>query len=402
MSTGATPSVERGAAGERDAAAEPRAHRGAVYVVGSVALVVCVVGVVGLGLHRASQARDEAGAREANLALGPRVRVARATAASTMRKLTLQGEARAFASVTLYAKVSGYLRSIKVDKGDRVRAGQVLATIESPEIDSQIVAATADARNKRVNAKRFETLAPSKMVSDQEVEAAQANADVAEATQAALSTEGGYRVLRAPFDGVVTARFADPGALIQAATAGQSGALPIVSIVNGDRLRIYVYPDQSAAAYVRVGDEAEVRVPERAGFLRKAHVTRAAGELAPKTRTMLTEIDVDNEDGAILPGSFVNVTLQTKVPPFVEVPADALVMKGEKASVAVVDDSAHVHYRPVVVADDDGQTVRLASGLEAGTRVALGLGSDAEDGALVQLVAPPPAAPSPPPASATH
>jgi membrane fusion protein, multidrug efflux system len=390
MSTGASQSVEK----------SPRS--GAFYVVGVLGLVVCVVGVVGLGVYRASQARAEAGEREEVLSRGPRVRVAKATAAPTMRKLTLQGEARAFASVTLYAKVSGYLRNMKVDKGDRVRANQVLATIDSPEIDKQIQAATADARNKRVNAKRFAALAPSKMVSDQEVEAANANADVAEATQAGYTTQGAYRIIRAPFDGVVTARFADPGALIQAATAGQSGALPLFSVVNGDRLRVYVYPDQTAAAFVHVGDVAEVRVPERAGFARKAQVTRVAGELSPKTRTMLTEIDVDNQDGAILPGSFVTVTLETKVPPYVQVPAESLVLKGEKTFVAVIDDGQHVHYRPVVVADDDGQAVRLASGLEAGALVALNLGSDAEEGAPVQVVTPasPTAAPGTPSATA--
>jgi RND family efflux transporter MFP subunit len=298
----------------------------------------------------------------------------------------LQGEARAFAVVTLYAKVSGYLKDLRVDKGDHVKANQVLATIEAPELDKQIQSASADAKNKRVNAKRFEALAPSNMVSAQEVEAAQAGASVAEANQAALSAQGGYRVLRAPFAGVVTARFADPGALIQSATAGQSGALPVVSIVNADRLRVYVYLDQSSAPFVHVGDVAEVRVPERAGFVRRATVTRAAGELAPKTRTMLTEIDVDNKDGAILPGSFVNVVLEFNVPPLVQVPVEALVIKGDKTLVVVVDADKHVHTRSVAVADDDGATVRLVSGLRAGEQVALNLGNEVEDGAPVQVV----------------
>jgi RND family efflux transporter MFP subunit len=357
-----------------------------VYVVGLGAVVASVVGVVGLGTHRSSQAREEAGARVDEQSRGVRVRVAKATTSAAARKLTLQGEARAFTQITLYAKVSGYLRAINVDKGDHVKAGQVLATIEAPELDKQIASASADAKNKRVNAKRFEALAPSNMVSAQEVEAAQAGALVAEANQEALATQGGYRVLKAPFAGVVTARYADPGALIQSATSGQTGALPIVSVANPDRLRIYVYLDQAAASYVHVGDTAEVRVPERPGFSRKATVTRASGQLDTKTRTMLTEIDVENKDAAILPGSFVSVALEYKVPPLVQMPVEALVVKGDKTLVVVVDDGNKVHSRPVAVADDDGTTVRLVSGLKAGERVALNLGSEVDDGAPVQVV----------------
>jgi RND family efflux transporter MFP subunit len=354
--------------------------------VGVGALAAAVLGVVGLGAHRASQAKEEAGARLEEQGRGVRVRVAKTTWSPAVRKLTLQGEARPFASVTLYAKVSGYLKAVSVDKGDHVKAGQILATIEAPELDKQIASASADAKNKRVNAKRFEALAPSNMVSAQEVEAAQAGADVAEANQAALTTQGGYRVLKAPFAGVVTARFADPGALIQSATGAQTGALPIVSVANPDRLRIYVYLDQAAAAYIHVGDVAEIKVSERPGFSRKAAVTRGAGQLDTKTRTMLTEVDVDNRDEALIPGSFVSVSLEYKVPPLVQMPVEALVVKGDKTLAAVVDEGNKVHYRPVVVADDDGTTTRLISGLKPGERVALNLGNEVDDGAPVQVV----------------
>src|SRR5262249_54726336 len=155
-----------------------------------------------------------------------------------------------------------------------------------------------------------------------------------------LATQRGYRIIRAPFDGLVTARFADPGTLIQSAANGQSGAVPIVTVSKSDRLRVYVYLDQSSAAFVHAGDLAEIRAPGRPGLTRKAPVARTAGQLAPRTRTMLTEIDVDDADGAIVPGSFVQVTLETRRPPSLEVPAEALVMRNEKPHVAVVD-AAH-------------------------------------------------------------
>ncbi len=364
----------------------PRRRSALVYLAGLGALVLVAFGVITLDARRKSQAQAEAQVREATVRRGPRVRLADVKRSPGVRHLVLQGEARPFAEVTLYAKVAGYLRDLRVDKGDRVKVNQVLATVIAPELDAQYLAAEADARNKRVNAKRLTALAPSGVVSAQELEQGQAAADVAEATQAALANQRDYRVIRAPFSGVVTARFADPGTLIQSAANAQSGAVPIVSIAKGDTLRVYVYLDQASASFVRVGDVAIIRVPERPGWSRRAEVTRSAGALSPKTRTMQTEVDIQNADGAILPGSYVDVELDVKVPALLEMPAEALVMRGEKTSVAVVDADSRVHYRPVVVADDDGQAVRLISGVKEGERVALNLGSDTSDGSPVQIV----------------
>ncbi len=364
----------------------PRRRSALVYLAGLGALVLVAFGVITLDARRKSQARADAEVREETVRRGPRVRLADVKRSAGVRHLVLQGEARPYAEVTLYAKVAGYLRDLRVDKGDRVKANQVLATVIAPELDAQYLAAEADARNKRVNAKRLTALAPSGVVSAQELEQGQASADVAEATQAALSNQRDYRVIRAPFGGIVTARFADPGTLIQSAANAQSGAVPIVSIAKGDTLRVYVYLDQASASFVRVGDVATIRVPEKPGWSRLAHVTRSSGALSPKTRTMQTEVDIENADGAILPGSYVDVELDVKVPSLLEIPAEALVMRGEKTSVALVDGEGHVHYRPVVVADDDGQIVRLVSGVKQGERVALNLGSDTSDGSPVQVV----------------
>jgi len=364
----------------------PRRRSALVYLAGLAALVLVAFGVITLDARRKSQAQADAQVREETVRRGPRVRLADVKRSSGVRHLVLQGEARPYAEVTLYAKVAGYLRDLRVDKGDRVKANQVLATVIAPELDAQYLAAEADARNKRVNAKRLTALAPSGVVSAQELEQGQTAADVAEATQAALANQRDYRVIRAPFSGVVTARFADPGTLIQSAANAQSGAVPIVSIAKGDTLRVYVYLDQASASFVRVGDVATIRVPERPGWSREAKVTRSAGALSPRTRTMQTEVDIENADGAILPGSYVDVALDVKVPALLEIPAEGLVMRGEKTTVAVVDGENRVHYRPVVVADDDGQLVRLVSGVKQGERVALNLGSDTSDGSPVQVV----------------
>jgi RND family efflux transporter MFP subunit len=374
----------------------PRRRSALVYLAGLGAALLTVFGVVTLDAHRKSQARADAQTREADVRRGPRVRTASVKRSPGLRRLVLQGEARPFAEVTLYAKVAGYLRDLRVDKGDRVKGNQILATVIAPELDQQYQAALADAANKRVNAKRLDALAPTGVVSTQELDQGRAAADVAEATQAALATQRDYRVIRAPFNGVVTARFADPGALIQSAANAQSGAVPIVSIAKADRLRVYVYLDQASAAFVRGGDAATIRVPERPGWSRQAQVTRSSGALSPRTRTMQTEVDIENTDGAILPGSYVDVELDVKVPALLEVPAEALVMHGDKTQVAIIDGQRRVRYRPVVVADDDGQTVRFVSGVAEGERVALNLGGEAEEGGAVQVVE----GPSPPAARA--
>jgi RND family efflux transporter MFP subunit len=351
-----------------------------LYVAGAAALAITVGGVAVIAGSRTAAVASEAADRKQALAGGPRVQTALATLAPAERTVELQGEARPFASVTLYAKVSGYLNSISVDKGDRVRKGQVLASIESPEIDRQFDAATADARYKRTNADRAAALAKPGVVSEREADSEMGQAQVAEATVQALATQKSYETLRAPFAGTVTARYADPGALVQNAANAQTGALPVVTVSDTSKLRVYVYVDQRDAASVHTGDVAEVAVPD--GPTLSAKVTRSSDELDPKTRTMLVEVDVDNKVGQIVAGSFVWVKLKVKSAALVQVPAGALTIRGQKPHVGVIADG-HLRLRPVEVAEDDGQLVRLRRGVSAGEPVALYIG-DLEDGVPVQ------------------
>jgi membrane fusion protein (multidrug efflux system) len=286
--------------------------------------------------------------------------------------------------VTLYAKVSGYLKEIKADRGDKVRARQVLAVIESPELEQQYEAARADASYKRANARRAATLAGPGAVSVREAELERTSADVAEAQVSALQTQKGYTILRAPFAGTVTARFADPGALVQNAANAQSGALPVVTVSQLDRLRVFVYVDQRDAAFVHPGDEAEVVLPD--GGVVAGRVARASGELEPHTRTMPLEVHLENQDGRIVAGSFVAVRLTLPSPPLLEIPARALVVREQKTLVAVVGPDNHLQLRPVVVARDDGDRIALRQGVSEGELVALDVGHSLTDGDLIQPV----------------
>jgi len=359
-----------------------------LFVGGVVSMVASVAIVAGLLARKVSLVRAEGRARAADVAAGPHVRVARVTAPQGVQTLTLLGEARPYAAVTLYAKVSGYLRQILVDKGDDVAAGQELAVIESPELDQQYEAALADARNKRVNADRFRALAKQNASSTQEAERYETDAAVGEANLKAIETLKSYEVLRAPFTGRVTARYADPGALMQNATNAQTGALPVLTVSETGRLRVYAYVDQQDAPLVGVGTPAEITVPDRPEVRLVSRVTRVSGLLDPRTRTLLAEVDLENRGGGIFPGSYVTVKLAAKGRGYPELPAGALIVRGDTTLVAVVDSADRVAFRRVVVARDDGQSAEIAGGVVPGERVALNLGESVAEGARVQPVEP--------------
>ncbi|HEY2747869.1 MAG TPA: efflux RND transporter periplasmic adaptor subunit [Polyangia bacterium] len=362
---------------------------GWVYVIGIVSVLAAIVGVAVIATSRKAEAEREGRARTDEQAKGPRVRVVRAQMSPPIRKIELQGEARPFYSATLYAKVSGYLKEMRVDKGDVVKPNQIVAVIEAPEIDRQYEAAVADASYKKANARRAAELAKPGVVSAAEADTQVGMAQVAQAQVATLAQQKSYEVLRAPFAGTVTARFADPGALVQAATGAQTGALPLVTVATPEKLRVYVYVPQHDAGFVKVGDKAEVMMPDREEVKIEGLVARRSDELDPRTRMMLVEVDLDNRDGKIVAGSFVTVKLSFATTPEIVVPVEALVIQGKNASVFVLDGDT-VHARPVVVSDNDGTVVRLARGLSAGELVALNLGDNVADGARVQPVAPPP------------
>lgn len=318
----------------------------------------------------------------------PIVAVVTAQPAPSTRTITLVGEATPFLSATLYAKVSGYLKEIRVDKGDRVRADQVLAVIESPELDHQYEAAVADARNKQLNARRAATLVQRDLISQQEADQAEADAQVAQQTVAQLATLKSYETLRAPFAGIVTARYADPGALVQNATGAQTSALPVATVARTDRLRVFVYPDQSEAYGIRVGTPAEISLPDRPQIRLPARVTRTSGALDPRTRTLLTEIDFDNRRGLILPGSFVLVTLRLPSAQRggVMLPAEALLLRNGQPYVALVGEDDRLRICPVRLGSDDGIHVQVVAGVQAGERVVVNPSDSLVEGSLVQPV----------------
>jgi membrane fusion protein, multidrug efflux system len=361
----------------------------ALYIGGILILVVAAVMAFLLFTHQRANVQAATETLKTEGEKGPTVEVASARKVAGSDTLRLIGEARPFQSAVLYAKVSGYMRSLSVDKGDQVRAGQVLAVIESPETDKQYQAAVADAHNKELISNRAATLVKKEMISQQDADQAEADAAVSKATLEQIGTLKSYEELRAPFSGTVTARYSDPGALIQNATNAQTSALPVVEISETTRLRIYVYVDQAHAPFVRVGDTVTILDQAQPNLKVEAHVTRTSGAIDPKTRTLLVEIDVENPHNRILAGSFIQAELKVKTPQYIEIPSDALIVRGTQTVVAVVKPDDTVKFTQVVVADQTGETARLLNGLDEGERVARSLGERVADGGKVQPVAKP-------------
>jgi RND family efflux transporter MFP subunit len=354
-------------------------------VVAGVALVVVAATVTAIGsMRHASSTADERARRQHDVADGPLARTALAVSSAATRHLTVLGEVHPYAEVTLYAKVSGYLASVSVDKGDHVTRGQVLAVVESPETDAQWSAAKAEYDQKEVTAGRVRQLLDRKLVSPQEADQANADAAVAKERLASLTQQREFEKLRAPFDGTVTSRFADPGALMQNAASSQTSALPVVTVSDVSRLRLYAFLDQPDAAVVRNGLTATITLDEKPQLRLTARVARTAGELDPKTRKLLVELDVDNRRGDLLAGSFVHVEFDLPAPVLPELPAEALVVRQGRTQVAVLAADSTIHFRDVSVANNDGRLIRLASGIAAGDRVVLNLGDAIAEGARVR------------------
>jgi RND family efflux transporter MFP subunit len=344
--------------------------------------LAAVVGL--LAFKSRSKSADETTSRTAAVARGPRVSISTVALSPATRRLVLLGEARPFASVTLYAKVSGYLRDVRVDRGDRVVAGQVIATIESPETDRAYAGAKIDYDNKAQLARRIAQLRAKNFVSAQEAEQAEADAAGARERLGALEEQRAYQELKAPFDGTVTARYADPGALLQSAASSQTSALPVVTVSETRRLRVFIYLDQADAGAVRAGTRAEISLDERPAFHVSTTVARVSGELDGKTRKMLAEIDLADRSGSIIAGGFVRVLLEVPQQALPQAPAEALVVRKAGTLVGVVGDDGIVRLRPVRVESNDGKFVTFASGVHVGDRLALNLGAGTADSARVQ------------------
>jgi membrane fusion protein (multidrug efflux system) len=361
------------------------ARAGKFYLLGILALA----GAAWVAMHmHSSRNRDVAAVREAQAKvadLGPRVEVVTTTAGPKERIINLLGDVRSGASTSLYGKVSGYLKTMHVDKGDKVEAGQLVAEIESPELEQAFAAANADLANKQRNLARIKGLYEKGNATQVAMYQAETEATVAQNNVAVLATTKAYQIVRAPFGGRVTARFMDPGMLVTNAQTNFVSAMPMITISDDTKVRVYAYLQQADVPFVNVGDTAEVSDASNPERKKKATITRMTGELEQRTRTMLIEVHLDNTDNFFVPGSFAYLTLHVPMHSYPQIPVTALLTRGNENVVAVIE-SDTVRFRSVKVASTDGSTVSLADGLKPGERIAVNVPDEVTNGSRVQPV----------------
>ena len=372
---------------------------------------------------RKRQATIRAETQEQERAL-PRVEVVEVGRSSLQSGLALPGSIQAITEAPVLARADGYLQHRLVDIGDRVRTGQPLAEIDAPELDDQIrqgratvqqaqaavdqslasyQQGKADTELARVTAERWARLAAQGIVSKQDNDQSQAqyqskvsamqalekaiavqrsNVAAAEASLARLDKLQGYRVVKAPFDGVITLRNVDTGALVSA------GSTLLFRIAQTGVLRIYVNVPQTHANSVKPGQTARLTVTNLPGRQFTGRVARNASALDPATRTLLVEVQVPNPDGALFPGMYARVELlDARTNPPLLIPSDALIARADGTSVAVVRPDSTVHIQRIEVGRDYGDRMEVIRGLEAGERIIQNPGDAAREGQKVDAVA---------------
>ncbi|KRP61427.1 efflux RND transporter periplasmic adaptor subunit [Pseudomonas trivialis] len=354
--------------------------------------------LVAHGLHaRALHARSvSAWTETAAVAQVSVVQPERSAAGDTLR---LPAHLEAWSKAPIHARVSGYLKDWKVDIGSRVNAGQVLADIDSPDLDQQLahtharlVQQQANARLAATTATRWQHLLASHSVSRQEADektsdaaAAKASAEAAAADYARLCALEHYKTLRAPFAGIITARNTDIGQLIKADTDSN---LALFNLADTHQLRLYVPVPQNYAAVIHPGLQAELTVPEHPGEHFKAHLIGDSTAVDRRSGTLLAQFVVDNPGDALLPGDYAEATLPVPADTHgVSIPASALIFRAQGTQVALLDAQNRVHLQGIHIGLDLGARLVIDQGLKPADRVVDNPPDALREGDAVQPVA---------------
>ena len=334
------------------------------------------------------------------VALGPHVLVTQISGGGLSRTIELPATIHGYIETPVYAKVAGYMKTINIDKGDHVTAGEVIALIESPETDKAVADALANYKLQEITYKRYQYLLTEQVVPQQTADNWWASMKQAQAFYQQNLAMQGYEVVRAPFDGIVTARFVDPGTLIpqsttpasstttpqSAAPSTTSTATPIVSLASQEPLRVYAFVPQTFGSLIKDGDPATVTVIDYPNRKYIGTVTRHPDALDQTTRTMQVEVDLPNKDRSLYPGMYANMKMTAHVTvSSLTAPDDALIFRNDKVYLPVVRDN-HLRLIEVTLGHDDGYTCEVNGDLRAGEQIAVNVGEAARDGEPVQPV----------------
>jgi RND family efflux transporter MFP subunit len=361
---------------------------------GAFALLAIAVVAYGLGTRQAQNARLH-DVTEAQAA--PVVALVTPASAGNSTGLDLPGRLEAYIQAPIYARVPGYLKSWKHDIGAKVKAGEVLAEIDTPDLDQQLAQARADLNVAQANSKlaqigaeRWQSLASTDAVAKQDVDQRTFtwNANIAQVKAAQANVDRlvameGFKRLSAPFDGIVTARATDIGALIN---VGAAGGAQLFVVSETEKLRVYVNVPQNFVPSVPPGTKATLTVPEHPGKIYSGMVEASSQAVNPSTGTTLMQLLVDNAAGEMMPGDYASIHLQMAAAAHVlSVPSSALIFDAKGLSVATVDAANRVLLKPVSIARDLGSVVELASGISPTDRVIQNPPDGIGNGVMIRL-----------------
>jgi len=314
------------------------------------------------------------------------VQIAKPIRRDLVYTITLPANIAPLYQTTLYAKVSGYLKWIGPDKGDLVKKGQVLAIIDAPEVEEQYHQAVSDYKIKKLTYERLAKVwkdSPD-VIAKQDVDVAEAASQGAQHSMEQREVLRAYTKVRAPYDGTITARFADPGALIQVATASATGAIPLFTIMDLNTVRVYTNVPQDDSSWIVPGQtKASLLLKEPAGRTFTGTVTRTTLALDPSTRSLLVEIDLPNPDHVLRPGTFAEVALGLReIPQALVLPPQAVNGSASGQSVFVIE-RGRAKAIPIRTGITDGRWVEVTSGLSGGEDVVVVGKQNLLDGAPV-------------------
>jgi RND family efflux transporter MFP subunit len=365
-----------------------------------VALIGVVVVLVILGAITLLQRRTQyqALANETERLAIPTVAVIHPTAEGSQEDLVLPGTLQAYVESPIYARTNGYLKKWYRDIGSRVQKGDPLADIDTPEIDQQLSQARAELGTAQANlnlskitATRYQELLKTDGVSKQEVDnaagdfaAKQATVQSAEANVRRLEEMESFKHVYAPFSGVITRRNVDIGTLINAGNGGSQQEL--FYLAQTDPIRVYVSVPETNAPSIRAGLGAYLELTQFAGQKFQGKVVRTAEAIDPGTRTLLTEVDVPNHNGQLLPGGYAQVHLQVKVAAErLQVPVNALLFRAEGLRAVVVDSDHKIHLRQLTIGRDYGTALEVLQGLQPADWIVLNPADSLEEGQVVHV-----------------
>jgi len=370
----------------------------AKILVGAALLVLLTAGAV---TFLTRKGETDALAKETEAALIPTVAVVQPTAEPGTDELVLPGNLQAYIESPIFARTNGYLLRWYKDIGSKVEKGELLASIDTPEVDQELSQARASREQIRaalglakISADRWENLRKTDSVSQQEAdqqtsgyEQAKANLAAADANVRRLEQLESFKNVYAPFSGVLTRRNVDPGALIN--SGAQAAGRELFDMARVDPLRVYVSVPQAYAPSMKVGLKAAVTLQEFPGQKFTGTVVRTADAIDMSTRTLYTEVDVPNKDGKLLPGSYgqVHFAIGNSVPR-ITIPVNAMLFRSEGAQVAVVGQDGKVQLRRIVIGRDFGATLEILGGIEPSDRKSVNPSDSLEEGQQVRVAQP--------------